>query len=305
MRFGILPPVRTGVTADPQWMTSFARHAESCGFESVVLVEHAVVVSDYQSTYPYSSSGKMPLPDDCSHPRPARSDGLSGRGHRAHRPGHRGAGPAQPSGGGAGQEDRHRRRALGRPGPAVRGGRVDGRGAAGHRCRPAAAGVAGPTRPSPPCAPCGPTPDRPAPDFDGEFFSFRHAHSYPQAGAAGRGAHPHRGAQRGRGAAGRSAGRRVPAPGTAAERPGRAAGIRSAGFAEEAGRDPAAIELSLVGLPPDHLGGGRACAESVGATRLVVSTSITPDLAQVRDEMSAFAERFGLSAGAGATAGAR
>src|SRR5271165_6000815 len=70
MRFGILPPVRTGVTADPASMTSFARHAEECGFESVVLVEHAVVVSGYESTYPYSSSGKMPLPDDCRIPDP-------------------------------------------------------------------------------------------------------------------------------------------------------------------------------------------------------------------------------------------
>jgi len=70
MRFGIIPPVRAGVTADPVWMTSFARHAEACGFESVVLVEHAVVVSAYESTYPYSSSGKMPLPDDCPIPDP-------------------------------------------------------------------------------------------------------------------------------------------------------------------------------------------------------------------------------------------
>jgi len=70
MQFGIIPPVRFGVTADPVWMTSFARHAEACGFESVVLVEHAVVVSDYESVYPYAKSGKMPLPDDCSIPDP-------------------------------------------------------------------------------------------------------------------------------------------------------------------------------------------------------------------------------------------
>jgi probable F420-dependent oxidoreductase len=70
MQFGIIPPVRSGVTADPVWMTSFARHAEQCGFESIVLVEHAVVVSDYQSTYPYAASGKMPLPDDCRIPDP-------------------------------------------------------------------------------------------------------------------------------------------------------------------------------------------------------------------------------------------
>ena len=70
MQFGIIPPVRMGVTADPDWMTAFTRHADICGFESVVLVEHAVVVSDYQSTYPYAPSGKMPLPDDCSIPDP-------------------------------------------------------------------------------------------------------------------------------------------------------------------------------------------------------------------------------------------
>lgn len=70
MQFGVIPPVRTGVTADPQWMASFARHAESCGFESIVLVEHAVVVSDYSSTYPYAASGRMPLPDDCPIPDP-------------------------------------------------------------------------------------------------------------------------------------------------------------------------------------------------------------------------------------------
>ena len=68
MQFGIIPPVRMGVTADPDWMTAFTRHADICGFESVVLVEHAVVVSDYRSTYPYAPSGKMPLPDDCRFP---------------------------------------------------------------------------------------------------------------------------------------------------------------------------------------------------------------------------------------------
>ncbi len=70
MQFGIIPPVRAGVTADPGWMASFSRHAEDSGFESVVLVEHAVVISDYVSTYPYAPSGRMPLPDDCPIPDP-------------------------------------------------------------------------------------------------------------------------------------------------------------------------------------------------------------------------------------------
>ena len=70
MEFGIIPPVRTGATADPDWMTAFARHVEASGFESLVLVEHAVVISDYTSTYPYAASGRMPLPDDCRIPDP-------------------------------------------------------------------------------------------------------------------------------------------------------------------------------------------------------------------------------------------
>ena len=35
-----------------------------------MLVEHAVVISDYTSTYPYAASGRMPLPDDCRIPDP-------------------------------------------------------------------------------------------------------------------------------------------------------------------------------------------------------------------------------------------
>ena len=70
MRFGILPPVRSGATADREWLRTFARLVEGLGFESIVLVEHAVIVSGYQSRYPYSSSGRMPLPDDCAIPDP-------------------------------------------------------------------------------------------------------------------------------------------------------------------------------------------------------------------------------------------
>ena len=140
MRFGIIPPVRSGVTADPEWMTSFARHAEACGFESVVLVEHAVVVSDYQSIYPYASSGKMPLPDDCRIPDPldlmaflaAVTDRIGLATGVLVLPNHQAGGP--------GQEDRHRRRPVGRPGTDVRRGGVDGRGAPGHRSRPSEPG---------------------------------------------------------------------------------------------------------------------------------------------------------------------
>ena len=71
--------------------------------------------------------------------------------------------------------------------------------------------------------------------------------------------------------------------------------------AEEAGRDPAAIELTLSGYLPTTSEQDIDEARSAGAVRLVVSTSMTDDLAQVHDEMSAFAERFGMEpAGRGA-----
>lgn len=70
MKFGILPPYRTGVAADPAWMAAFARHAEDLGFESVYVVEHVVVQAGYADRYPYAESGRMPLPDDCPIPDP-------------------------------------------------------------------------------------------------------------------------------------------------------------------------------------------------------------------------------------------
>ncbi|MGI9578093.1 MAG: LLM class F420-dependent oxidoreductase [Microthrixaceae bacterium] len=70
MRLGILPPYRSGVVADPIWMTEFAQLAESVGFESLYLVEHAAVAAGYADGYPYSADGRMPLPEDCPIPDP-------------------------------------------------------------------------------------------------------------------------------------------------------------------------------------------------------------------------------------------
>ncbi len=70
MKFGILPPYRTGVTADPDWMVAFAQHAERVGFESLYVAEHVVVPAGYATRYPYSETGRMPLPDDCPIPDP-------------------------------------------------------------------------------------------------------------------------------------------------------------------------------------------------------------------------------------------
>jgi probable F420-dependent oxidoreductase len=70
VKFGLLPPYRTGVTADPDWMAAFATHAESCGFESLYVAEHVVVAADYSSKYPYSDTGRMPLDERVDIPDP-------------------------------------------------------------------------------------------------------------------------------------------------------------------------------------------------------------------------------------------
>lgn len=69
-KVAVVAPVAAGVTGDPGWMAAFARHLEACGFESIVVVEHTVLVTRYDSVYPYDSSGKVELPADCPVPDP-------------------------------------------------------------------------------------------------------------------------------------------------------------------------------------------------------------------------------------------
>lgn len=70
MRLGVIPPYRAGVAADPEWMTQFARTAEAAGVESIYAVEHVVVPVGHAERYPYARSGRMPLADDCPIPDP-------------------------------------------------------------------------------------------------------------------------------------------------------------------------------------------------------------------------------------------
>jgi probable F420-dependent oxidoreductase len=70
VKVAVLPPVRAGVCADAGWMLTFARGAESLGYESLVVVEHPLVIGATASRYPYAPSGRMPLPDDCDVPDP-------------------------------------------------------------------------------------------------------------------------------------------------------------------------------------------------------------------------------------------
>jgi probable F420-dependent oxidoreductase len=70
IELGLLPPYRLGVASDPGWMAAFARHADEVGFESLLAVEHVAVPVGYESRYPYSDTGRMPLPEDCELPDP-------------------------------------------------------------------------------------------------------------------------------------------------------------------------------------------------------------------------------------------
>ena len=292
MQFGVIPPVRPGVTADPAWMTSFARHAEGCGFESVVLVEHAVVISDYQSTYPYARSGRMPLPDDCRIPDPldlmaylaAVTDRITLATGVLVIPNHapvvlakRVATVDVLSGGrvrmcvGVGWMDEELV-ATGAD-PRTRGRRTDETIAA-MRALWADAGPDGA-------------------DFDGEFVSFHHAHSFPKPVRPGGvplhiGGHSEAAARR----AGRLGDGFQPLGLADEALTTRLAQMREA--AEAAGRDADAIELSLSGYLPTLTDDEVAAAESAGAVRLVVSTSMSGDLSEIHDELSAFAERLGL-----------
>ena len=70
MQFGVLPPYRTGAASDPEWIVGFARHAEAVGFESFYTAEHLVVPAGYETPYPYAPDKRMPLPVDAAIPDP-------------------------------------------------------------------------------------------------------------------------------------------------------------------------------------------------------------------------------------------
>ena len=56
--------------AEPEGARAIATVAEEAGFESLWTVEHVVVPAEYRSKYPYDPSGRMPAPDDTPLPDP-------------------------------------------------------------------------------------------------------------------------------------------------------------------------------------------------------------------------------------------
>ncbi len=64
--------------------------------------------------------------------------------------------------------------------------------------------------------------------------------------------------------------------------------------AEAAGRDPESIELSVSGYLPTLTEEEVVSASDAGVDRMLLSTSMNEDLDGIREELSAFADRFGL-----------
>lgn len=69
MHFGIAF-ANTGLYVEPGPARLLAKVAEKAGFESLWTVEHVVVPAGYESTYPYSSTGRMPGSEDAPIPDP-------------------------------------------------------------------------------------------------------------------------------------------------------------------------------------------------------------------------------------------
>jgi probable F420-dependent oxidoreductase len=70
VKVAVVAPIGAGVTADPIWLGEFARHLEACRFESIVMAEHTVLVTRYSSVYPYDPSGRVEVAPECPVPDP-------------------------------------------------------------------------------------------------------------------------------------------------------------------------------------------------------------------------------------------
>lgn len=293
MRYDVIAPVAAGTTADPAWMSAWARHVEACGFGGIVVVEHAVVIAGYCSTYPYDASGRMELADDCPVPDPLELLAfLAGHTTRV-----------DLATGVLVLPDHHpvvlakRLATL----DALSGGRLRVCvGMGWMREEVEACGVDFDSRGrradeqlqvlSELWSDHGPE----GVDHDGEFFSFRGAMSFPK---------PARPVPVHVGGHSRAAARRAGRYGAGLQPLG-VAGEELAALvtlmreeAERVGRDPDALELTLGHLVERVDAAKAERLAALGADRLVLATPATADLQQAMDQLSACAERLDLETG--------
>ena len=62
MKIGLIP-INIGVDSLAK-LVDMAQHAEASGLESVWTFEHVIVPLEYESKYPYNTSGKMGMPPE-------------------------------------------------------------------------------------------------------------------------------------------------------------------------------------------------------------------------------------------------
>jgi probable F420-dependent oxidoreductase len=292
VKFAMVVPTGGGISADPDRVIQFARHAESCGFESVIVVEHAVVVRQSQSTYPYARSGVMPLAVDEAIPDPL--DLLAYLAASTDRVGLATGVLVLPN---------HHPVVLAKRMATIdvmsRGRLRVAVGAGWMREEIEACGVDFETRGRrvnesidvlralwTDAGPSGAS-------FAGEFFNFDGVHSFPKP-AQPDGIPIHVGGHSP--AAARRAGRRgdgLQPLGVNRDRLHELVKIMRS-EAQQAGRDPDALELSLGGSLARTTEATVAAARDSGADRMVLASSVE-DFNAVLDEMSAFAERFALA----------
>ncbi|MBK7948117.1 MAG: TIGR03619 family F420-dependent LLM class oxidoreductase [Deltaproteobacteria bacterium] len=71
MKFGIrIPPPQMGPIGDPDFVIRYAKLVESLGFESIWVIDHALMCIEYDSRYPYKTTGRTPIPADANMPDP-------------------------------------------------------------------------------------------------------------------------------------------------------------------------------------------------------------------------------------------
>jgi probable F420-dependent oxidoreductase len=289
MDFDVIAPVGSGMTADPDWMLPLAQHVEACGFGSLVVVEHAVMMAEYSSTYPYAPSGRVELASDCPVPDPLELLAFI-------------AGATTTLGLATGVL------VLPNHHPVVLAKRLATLDALSKGRMRLCVGMGWMREEVEACGTDFDSRGRRANEqievlralwsgeptsYAGEFFSFEHAVCRP---APVRGSIPiHVGGHT------KAAARRAGRLGDGLQPLGVAgdelADLRliMAEAAEDAGRDPAALELSLGHLVTRIDAAKAERLETAGATRVVLAMSDATDLSQARDELSACAERLGLT----------
>lgn len=291
MKYAVIAPVAAGVTADPAFMAAFARHVEACGFESLVAVEHTVLMSQYTSVYPYDASGRVELPADCVVPDPL--DLLAFLAGQTSRLGLATGVLVLPN---------HHPVVLAKRVAtldALSGGRLRLCVGVGWLCEEVEA--------------CGTDfatrgrradeqiavmrllwEDRPGgASHHGEFFEFARAMSYPKPAAPVPihiGGHSRAAARR----AGRLGDGFQPLGVGGADLTELVTLMRAE--AERCGRDPDALELSLGHLVTKVDAERAARLEALGAHRLVLAMPTSADLTEACDALSACAQRLGLTA---------